>query len=144
MLLLQILPNFTVSGGFIISEKPELTFVSICSQTTFHSVHGKVRDCEPFPPGIWQSCTEDPPCTDSFCKSAPVSLPVGKNRAHLTQVVLQGDGRGCVSQGLKTSQKPWNWRFTLEFFSYLCHFHKHCAQNCVCIGAWESVQRFKI
>lgn len=111
MLLLKMLPNFTVSGGFIISEKPELTIVSICSQTTFPSVHGKVRNWEPFPPGIWQSCTEDPPHADSFCKSAPVSLPVGKNRARLTEVVLQGDGGRVRLPGIEDFPEALNLTF---------------------------------
>lgn len=112
----------------------ELTLVPLRSQTTLaHSIQGKVRDCEPFPPRMRQSCTEEDPLRIALSASL---LPVGKNSACLIQVVLKGGGRGAL---LPESQDPKSLEIDIFLYNSLPLLISLPQTLCskLCVGGWR-------
>lgn len=64
----------------------------------------------------------------------PVNLPMGKNRAHLIEVVIQGSGGRVFLPRIQDFSETLKLTFYFKILClYLHHFCKHCAQNCVYI-----------
>lgn len=133
MLLLKILPYFPVSGGFIIFEKPELTLVPVCSQTTTlspqHSEQGGTVGH--FHLGSGRVVRRRTPHTGSSCQS------VCPRAESVTFHTGSASGRSRVLlPGIRDSPEASKWTF---YFRICClyspHLHRHGVQNCVC-GAW--------
>lgn len=122
MFLSKFLPDFKVSGGFVISEKSGLMVGShvLTNHNTYHSIYSEVRGCDWFlPEDISGRAVQERTHrirTFSAIIRFHVIVPRGKNNAHLRGVMLQGAGEADCFQGFNSPEVA---ELTV-FFGILC------------------------